>query len=129
VKMERGKVLLRAHKLINGERRTLYGDPEDSFETIAAFWNTYINAKFDGSVVNLDKYDVALLMVLYKMSREVEAYKDDNWTDMAGYIGLGGDFREIDEKKLQGEVGEDKSSRWIQSYNPCMVNLSEQGID
>jgi len=129
VKMERGKVLLRAHKLINGERRTLYGDPEDSFETIAAFWSTYINAKFDGSVVNLDKYDVALLMVLYKMSREVEAYKDDNWTDMAGYIGLGGDFREIDERKLQGKVGEGEYPGKVLYYNPCMVDLSEQGID
>jgi len=126
VKMERGRVLLKAHKLINGERRTQYGDPEDSFEVIAGFWNTYINSRFGaGEVVDLNKYDIALLMVLMKMSREIEGYKDDNWTDMAGYIGLGGDFKEIDEKKLQGEVGEGEYPGRVHQYNPCMVNLSQ----
>jgi len=96
--MERGKVLKRAHILINGERRTMYGAPEDSFGVIANFWRDYILGKF-GVLLDLDKYDIALMMVLMKMAREIQGYKDDNWVDMAGYIGLGGDFREIDENK------------------------------
>lgn len=105
----RGKVLLDAHALINGERRTQYGQPENSFPVIASLWNSYLFGK-GATEVYLDDKDVALMMVLMKISRELNGYKDDNWTDMAGYIGIGSDLAQQDAEfedahaKLEQEV-------------------------
>lgn len=91
IKLERGAVLRKALDLINGERRTVYGAPEMSFPKIAALWSAYLNARFNIDI-ELTAKDIALIMTLYKIAREVNGYKDDNWVDMAGYIGLGGDL-------------------------------------
>ena len=39
---ERGAVLDEAKAVINGERQNQYGNPEDSFRLIAAFWSSYL---------------------------------------------------------------------------------------
>lgn len=94
---KRGRVLLDAHTVINGERQDVYGAPEDSFKLIAQYWSTYLGSKghalIDGrDIINAD--DVALMMTLLKVAREANQHKRDNIVDAAGYLGIYGTMQE-----------------------------------
>lgn len=102
----RGAVLDEAIKIINGERQTQYGDPEDSFALISRYWNSYINQlqvktlvqhgfdPDDYKLVDMIKpKDVAMMMVLLKIARESNQEKLDNLVDAAGYLGIAGDMK------------------------------------
>jgi len=84
----RGSVLKEAIGVINGERQDQYGKPEDSFALIAEFWTSYVKR------INrdLNAKDIALMMVLFKLAREIHQGKIDNLVDGAGYIGIAGDL-------------------------------------
>lgn len=93
----RGEVLKKALKIINGERQNTYGDPEDSFQLIAAYWSTYVNARFAklrnaGKPERLNGKDIALMMTLFKIAREHFQGKVDNLIDGSGYLGIAGDY-------------------------------------
>lgn len=67
------------------ERPEQHGNPEDSFQIIADFWNVYLRA---GGIPdpNITAIDVAYLMILLKIARSLEGvYHDDNPKDIAGY--------------------------------------------
>lgn len=97
-KVSRGKYLCEALDIINGERQDQYGNPEDSFAIIAAFWNTYLKNKVELElkkrnikgeyIADITPKDVAMMMTLFKMSRELNSHKDDNIIDAIGYMGL-----------------------------------------
>lgn len=101
---ERGNVLLEAHKIINGDRQQSYGNPEDTHGVIAELWNGYMRAKnatiwgADAEPMRLPQLepkDVALMMVLFKIGRELNgAGCKDNMVDAAGYIALAADMNE-----------------------------------
>ena len=83
----RGRVLFKASRIINGERQTEYGNPEDSFAVIAKYWSVYLGKPISAS-------DVAMMMVLFKIAREQNgAGKEDNIIDACGYLALYGDMR------------------------------------
>ena len=42
---KRGKILLKAPDIINGERQDQYGSPEDSFSLIADYWTTFLKSR------------------------------------------------------------------------------------
>lgn len=89
---ERGRVLLRALDVINGERQQHYGNPEDSFSEIFALWNWWLDGKLKSP---LTRNDVAMMMALMKLAREKNgAGKTDNIVDCCGYLGLYEDMRE-----------------------------------
>ena len=88
---ERGSVLLRALDVINGERQQQYGNPEDSFEAIAALWGWWLCDKMRDEIT---AQDVAMMMCLMKIGREKNgAGKTDNIVDACGYLGLYEDMR------------------------------------
>lgn len=102
---ERGQVLLDAHKIINGDRQQSYGNPEDTHGIIADLWNGYVNSVCkawnqrtcgrEAFVPPLQGKDVALMMVLFKIGRELNgAGSADNLIDAAGYIALAADMNE-----------------------------------
>ncbi|MCB6541118.1 DUF6378 domain-containing protein [Desulfovibrio desulfuricans] len=98
---ERGQVLLEAHKIINGDRQQSYGNPEDTHGVIAELWNGYLQALLSahdypvGPWPTLEPKDVALMMVLFKIGRELNgAGCKDNLIDAAGYIALAADMNE-----------------------------------
>lgn len=94
----RGKALLDAHGVINGERQNVYGSPEDSFALIAEYWSIYITSRPEqDELVVLKSSDVALMMTLFKIAREANQHKRDNIVDAAGYLGIYGDMH--DEEK------------------------------
>lgn len=84
-----GRILNDAHALINGERHTQYGKPDESFRRIAIMWGAYLDVKITAA-------DVAFMMALLKLGRQANKYKLDNLIDAAGYIGLGADLADAD---------------------------------
>lgn len=88
----RGSILKEAYNIINGERQDQYGNPEDSFGTIAKLWSVYMDSTITGrkhlDVPSVQPKDVALLMTLLKIARETHTHKRDNLVDAAGYISL-----------------------------------------
>ena len=81
-----GKILNDAFHLINNRRKDIYGNPEDSFATIAKFWNAYISSRQKNKI---DAEDVAILMALFKIARIVKDVSiEDSYRDAAGYIAL-----------------------------------------
>lgn len=84
--MDKNDILDNAKTIINGERQGTYGNAEDNFASIAAFWSTYLNTPIDST-------DVANMMILMKVARNSSGvYKDDNYIDICGYAALGGEI-------------------------------------
>jgi len=74
------------------QRPNDYGSPEDNFQTIAEFWNTYIHNKFVGTnhLFELGPVDVALMMDLLKTARLIKTPNHfDSWADKGGYSACG----------------------------------------
>jgi len=87
----RGSVLAEAVDVINGERQDVYGAPEDSFGLIADYWSVYLSERYED--IDLDRRDVAMMMVLFKIARESHQHKRDNIRDAAGYLGIYADMQ------------------------------------
>ena len=88
---KRGRVLLRALDIINGQRQQQYGNPEDSFPEIAHLWNWWLGSRLNAP---LTAQDVAMMMTAMKLAREKNgAGKSDNVADACGYLGLYEDMR------------------------------------
>lgn len=91
--MKRQEVLTSANGMVNGDREADYGSPEDSFQTIANFWNDYLNAK---SIPEIQPRDVAAMLALLKIARIAGGRaKADNWIDLAGYAACGGELEGV----------------------------------
>lgn len=71
-------------KTILYERQGSYDKPENNFQRIADLWNAYIKSKPEKN--DLTPQDVALMMALMKIAREVYQPKRDNRADLIGYI-------------------------------------------
>lgn len=104
-KDKRGKILLLALDIINGERQDQYGSPEDSFALIADYWTTFLKSR-DLIPSNCATHDlkisakeVAEMMMLFKIAR-MSGQKPtlDNYLDLIGYAGLAADMVEGDKK-------------------------------
>ena len=82
-------ILEQVDAIINGERLDQYGRAEDNFEAIADCW-TVVLRNYLQKGARLDSRIVALMMVAFKVIRESNCGKYDNWLDMTGYAALGG---------------------------------------
>lgn len=71
-------------KSILYERQGTYDKPENNFQRIADLWNAYIKSRPEKN--DLTPQDVALMMVLMKVAREVYQHKHDNISDGIGYF-------------------------------------------
>lgn len=87
--LELPDILDEAKALTAGNRRADYGKATESFERIAAFWRVYLNNSITGK-------DVAMMMLLLKISRSLTSDKRDTFVDMAGYVQLGYIVNEYD---------------------------------
>lgn len=85
---ERSEILATAHDLINGDRATDYGGPQENFGRIADLWNAQLGKKLAEPVT---AQDVAYCLVQLKMSRLANTPGHrDSLIDVAGYIALAG---------------------------------------
>jgi hypothetical protein len=71
-------ILQEAEAAVFGPRQDSYGHPCDNFGHTAALWSAYKGVEFDAE-------DVALMMVLVKLSRLKNGYHRDSVVDIAGY--------------------------------------------
>lgn len=78
---------------IQQERESDYGDAQESFDSIADFWSNYLSRKTQ-LTVKLDAIDVALMMNLFKISRNAYKRKEDNFVDGESYANFGTRFFE-----------------------------------
>ena len=111
-KSKRGKILMQALEIINGDRQDTYGKPEDSFALIAEYWNSYLislqknilekngfNPKEYKLVNMLDCKGVAEMMMLFKIARMSGQKPNlDNYLDLVGYAGIAADMVQEDRK-------------------------------
>lgn len=83
------ELLKDALNVVTGSRRGTYGNPEDSFATIADFWNTYLRRR-KLLVADMTATDVTHLMILFKMGRLAEnPHHKDSRLDIPGYAACG----------------------------------------
>ena len=71
-------ILQEAQRLVHGERQNTYGHPLDDFTRTAQLWSAIL-----GFPVKAEQ--VGLCMCAVKISRQCNAPKRDNMTDLAGY--------------------------------------------
>jgi hypothetical protein len=81
-----------AYRIQGGDRQQDYGSPSKNFDDIAGLWNSYIAAS---GTIEFEARDVAHMMILMKVSRNIHKPKRDNWVDIAGYAQCGGKVDEV----------------------------------
>tara|TARA_R110000796_G_scaffold149430_2_gene266251 strand:- start:584 stop:874 length:291 start_codon:yes stop_codon:yes gene_type:complete len=91
--MKRDEILQTASELITGQRAKDYGDAYLNHMRIADFWNNYLDRK-----IELTPTDVATMMVLLKVARLINEYKEDSFVDICGYAALAGEMCNADIK-------------------------------
>lgn len=97
-RLTRAEVLHRAEQCVCGQREQDYGTPEDNFETIAEFWETYLSRACvdEAGCVDIDATDVAMMMALLKIARIAGgAGTRDSFIDLAGYAACGGECADV----------------------------------
>lgn len=81
----RARVLDEAKRITATDRNSAYGEPEDNFQRIADYWDIWLKDRLkEGESITAE--DVPALMIFVKMAREMNAPKEDNKTDGAGYF-------------------------------------------
>ena len=87
-------ILNAAREAVCTDRNRMYGEPEDSFGTIADLWCCYVEkcCVIDGCIV-LGSREVAEMMILFKMARLMTSTKPnlDSYADIAGYAACAGE--------------------------------------
>ena len=93
--MTKEEILRQAKELITGDRNDTHGDAYRNHAEIAEFWNIFLDKKLK-PMANITAEDVALMMVLMKISRNTQGKKSniDNFIDMCGYAAIAGEIND-----------------------------------
>ena len=93
--MTKEEILRQAKELITGDRNDTHGDAYRNHAEIAEFWNIFLDKKLK-PMANITAEDVALMMVLMKISRNIQGKKSnlDNFIDMCGYAAIAGEIND-----------------------------------
>jgi hypothetical protein len=91
--MNKEEILKQAQDLVSGDRNDTHGDAFENHAEIAEFWNIYLDKKLQ-PMASITAEDVALMMVLLKISRNTQGNKSniDNFIDMCGYAAIAGEI-------------------------------------
>ena len=93
--MTKEEILRQAKELITGDRNDTHGDAYRNHAEIAEFWNIFLDKKLQ-PMASITAEDVALMMVLLKISRNTQGKKSniDNFIDMCGYAAIAGEIND-----------------------------------
>ena len=93
--MTKEEILKKAKDLITGDRNETHVDAFQNHAEIAEFWNIYLDKKLQ-PMASITAEDVALMMVLLKISRNTQGKKNnlDNFIDMCGYAAIAGEIND-----------------------------------
>lgn len=90
--MKRDEILQSAITAVCTDRNEEYGEPEQNFESIAAYWSDYLTSVLDRETL-LCARDVAHMMILFKVARLTTGKAtQDSYIDIAGYAACGGEL-------------------------------------
>ena len=91
--MRKEDILKKASELVTGDRNETHGDAFQNHAEIAEFWNIFLDKKLR-PMANITADDVAIMMILLKISRHTQGEKInmDNFVDMAGYAAIAGEI-------------------------------------
>lgn len=79
-------ILDEAARIVNGDRQQSYGHPRDNHGCTAELWTAYFRrCGLLRDDVTITPRQVCIANILQKASRDAEAPKRDNLTDIAGY--------------------------------------------
>ena len=93
--MTKEEILAEASRIISKDRNLSHGDAFNNHAEIAEFWNIFLDKKLQ-AMANITADDVALMMILMKISRHNQGKKVniDNFVDMAGYAAIAGEIND-----------------------------------
>ena len=93
--MRKEDILKKASELVTGDRNETHGDAFQNHAEIAEFWNIFLDKKLQ-PMASITAEDVALMMVLLKISRNTQGKKSniDNFIDMCGYAAIAGEIND-----------------------------------
>ena len=93
--MKKEEILAEASRIISKDRNLSHRDAFQNHAEIAEFWNIYLDKKLQ-PMANITAEDVALMMVLMKISRNTQGKKNnmDNFIDMCGYAAIAGEIND-----------------------------------
>jgi hypothetical protein len=77
-------ILDEAKRLTSNDRQKNYGHPKDNFKRTADFWNAYLSSRKNPEA-EITNEDVAWMMVLLKIGRDLNKPTRDNLVDAIGY--------------------------------------------
>lgn len=84
VELGKESMLDEAKRLTSRDRQKNYGHPRDNFKRIADLWNAYLsNRKNPETDISVE--DIAWMMVLLKIARDLNRPTKDNLVDAVGY--------------------------------------------
>lgn len=83
-------ILEEANDLVNGDRAKAYGSALENAENWAVMFSA-------ATGLNVKAHHYPIAMICVKLARERSNHKQDNWVDIAGYVGVYG--------KMQEELG------------------------
>tara|TARA_Y100001937_G_scaffold112389_1_gene159940 strand:+ start:455 stop:748 length:294 start_codon:yes stop_codon:yes gene_type:complete len=91
--MTKEEILMKAQEIVSNDRNVSHGDAYKNHAEIAEYWNTFLDNKLK-PMANITAEDVALMMVLLKISRNNQGKKFniDNFVDIAGYAAIAGEI-------------------------------------
>ncbi len=88
-----------ADRIVYGDREKTYDHPARNFERTALLWNSYLMARYGPNIVGeLDVYDVARMMSLLKLARQIHKHSHDNLVDQIGYIACEAKIRDYETR-------------------------------
>ena len=95
----RAQILREAERIIYGAREDEYGSQAVNLQATADLWSAYLERQLNAPI---KPYDVALMMVLLKVSRAKNGGQTsmDHFVDIAGYAAIAGELLAGKEAKL-----------------------------
>jgi len=90
----RQRLLEHASQITSSDRNKAYGNPEDNFANIAAYWSAYVKQSSDLDI-EFSPQDIAHMMILMKVARlATNPDHYDSLVDVAGYAACAADCQE-----------------------------------
>lgn len=84
VEFGKESLLDEAKRLTSRDRQNNYGHPRDNFKRIADLWNSYLSNR-QNPEAEISTEDIAWMMVLLKIARDLNKPTRDNLVDTIGY--------------------------------------------
>jgi len=93
-----------AQRIVYGDREKTYDHPARNFERTALLWNAYLKAKHPDINVEIGVHDVAWMMCMLKVAREIHQHKHDNLVDAIGYIACSAKIIDHDDEAARNAL-------------------------